>query len=348
MRTKGYKTGNPIIDDEITKLSVKYSKLHNREYFRQLFTTVIKLHLDKADERDLYLANVALKELRHIFRTFKPYRNLRKVAIFGSHRSSPKSKEYKMAVDFAKEIVKKGFMVITGGGGGVMEAGNRGAGKKGFAVKINLPQEIEPNPYVTRGEKLIMVRYFFTRKLAFIKESDATVLFPGGFGTHDEAFEVLTLLETGKCSPRPLIFVEAPGKKYWKTWLNFLKKQLLKGKFLTEEEFRLFRVVNSVKEAVEEIENFYRNYHSIRIGRETTIIRLNRKIPLKELKKLSKKYRDIVSGEIIPSGPLPAEVRNKEFLELPRICMKFDRKSYGRLMELIKDLSLSEPRNKHI
>ena len=343
MNEKRYKIGSLDIDNEIEELAKKYSLPQNREYFRQLFTTVIKLYLDKADERDLYLINVTLKELRHIFRTFARYRNVRKVAIFGSHRSRSQSKEYKMAVDFAKEIVKKGYMVITGGGGGVMEGGNRGAGKKGFAVKITLPQELEPNPYVTPGEKLIMVRYFFTRKLAFIKESDATVLFPGGFGTHDEGFEVLTLLETGKCSPRPLIFVEAPGKKYWRTWLRFLKNELLKGKFLTEEEFKLFRVVGSVKEAVEEIVNFYRNYHSIRYGKETTIIRLNQKIPIKELKKLSKKYKDIISGEIMPSGPLPSEVRNKEFLELPRICMRFDRKSYGRLIELIKDLGLPKP-----
>ncbi|KPJ69248.1 hypothetical protein AMJ44_04190 [candidate division WOR-1 bacterium DG_54_3] len=339
MNEKGYKIGKSAIDREIEELARKYSLPQNREYFRQLFTTVVKLHLDKADERDLYLANVSLKELRHIFRTFKTYRNVRKVAIFGSHRSSPKSKEYKMTVEFAREIVKKGFMVITGGGGGVMEAGNRGAGKKGFAVKIKLPQELEPNPYVTRGEKLIMVRYFFTRKLAFIKESDATVLFPGGFGTHDEAFEVLTLLETGKCSPRPLIFVEAPGKKYWGTWLRFLKNELLKGRFLTEEEFKLFRVVGSAKKAVEEIVSFYRNYHSIRYGKETTIIRMNRRIPVNELKKLSKKYKAIISGEILPSGPLPAEVRNKEYLELPRICMCFDRKSYGGLMDLIRDLN---------
>ncbi len=339
MRQKGYKTGNPSIDREIEKLSKRYSTPFTREYFNQLFTTVIKLHLDKADERDLYLANVTLKELRHIFRTFSPYRDVRKVVIFGSHRSLPKSKEYKMTVDFSKKIAEKGYMVITGGGGGVMEAGNRGAGKKGFAVKIKLPQELEPNPYVTRGEKLINVRYFFTRKLAFIKESDATVLFPGGFGTHDEAFEVLTLLETGKCSPRPLVFVEVPGKKYWKTWLRFLNNELLNGKFLTREEFKLFTVVNSVKLAVEEITNFYRNYHSIRFGRGITIIRLNRKIPIKDLKRLSRKYRDIISGEIMPSGPLPSEVRAKEHLNLPRICMRFDRRSFGRLMELIRDLN---------
>ncbi len=339
MESKGYKTGNLRIDKEIEELAAKYSTPQSRSYLQDLFMTVVKLHLDKADERDLYLATSTLKELRHIFRVFSKYRGVRKVVMFGSHRARPGSKAYKMAMEFAQEIVRKGFMVITGGGGGVMEAGNCGAATKGFAVKIKLPAELKPNPFVCKGEKLINVRYFFTRKLAFIKESDATVLFPGGFGTHDEGFEVLTLLETGKCSPRPLVFVEVPGKRYWKTWLGFLKKQLLAGGLLTEEEFNLFTVVGSVREAVDEITGFYRNYHSIQYGRDVTVIRLNRKIPEKELKRLSKKYKGIISGEIIPSGPLPTEVRNKEFLELPRICMKFNRKNYGRLIALIRDLN---------
>jgi len=336
---KSYKVGNPKIDQEIERLAKKFSTPQSRSYIKDLFTTVIKLHLDKADDRDLYLANVTLKELRHIFRTFARYRDIRKVVMFGSHRSSPKSKEYKLAKEFAQKIIQKDFMVITGGGGGVMEAGNWGAGKKGFAVKIKLPSETVANPYVSRGEKLINVKYFYTRKLAFIKESDATVLFPGGFGTHDEGFEVLTLLQTGKCSPRPLVFVESPGKTYWKMWFAFLKKELLKGGFITEIDFKLFTVVNSVKEAVAAVTNFYRNYHSIRFGRGITIIRLKHKISEKRLKQLSKKYQDIIKGEITPSGPLPAEVRGKEYLDLPRICMKFDRKGYGRLIELVRDLN---------
>lgn len=336
---KAYITGRPEIDKEIEALALKHSTPQSRTYINDLFMTVVKLHLDKADERDLYLASTTMKEIRHIFRIFSKYRDKRKVVMFGSHRSKPSSKEYKMARQFAKEIVKKDFMVITGGGGGVMEAGNCGAGKDGFAVKIKLPAEIKPNRYVCKGEKLINVRYFYTRKLAFIKESDATVLFPGGFGTHDEGFEVLTLLETGKCLPRPVVFVEAPGKKYWKTWLGFLKKQMLKDDFLTRDEFRLFKIVSSVKEAVDEIVGFYRNYHSVRYSRDLTVIRLNRKLPESELKKLSRKYRDIIAGEITPSGPLPAEVRCREFVELPRICFKFDRKSYGKLIELIRDLN---------
>lgn len=340
MKSKGYITGKASIDKEIDKLAKKYSAPHNRLYFKDLFMTVVKLYLDGADDQDLYMANNTLKELRHIFRTFAKYRDVRKVVMFGSHRSPVKSREYKLALDFAKQIVKKGFMVITGGGGGVMEAGNCGAGTKGFAVKIKLPLEMEPNPYVCKGEKLINVKYFFTRKLAFIKESDATVLFPGGFGTHDEGFEVLTLLQTGKSNPRPIVMVQPSWSNYWNNWLKFLKKELLWGKYITKDAFNLFTIVGSAKEAVEEVTRFYRNYHSIRYGRGVAVIRLNHKISDKKLKKLSKKYKDIIDGEIMPSGPLPAEVRCKEHLDLPRICMKFDRKNYGRLMALIRDLNL--------
>ena len=247
---KGYRIGDPKIDAEIAEMAKKYSRPQNRETFRQLYTTVVKLFLDKADGRDLYLANVTLKELRHVFRSFAPYRDIRKVVIFGSHRCACKSREYKMAVDFARRIAQENFMVITGGGGGIMEAGNCGAGNRGFAVKIRLPLEMEPNRFVAKGEKLINVRYFFNRKLAFIKESDATVLFPGGFGTHDEGFEVLTLLQTGKCLPRPVIFIEPPGKSYWKGWLRFLEENLLKDGYLNKEDLSLFKMVNSVEKAV--------------------------------------------------------------------------------------------------
>jgi hypothetical protein len=220
-----------------------------------------------------------------------------------------------------------------------MEAGNRGAGDKGFAVKIKLPLESKPNPYIMKGEKLINVHYFFTRKLAFIKESDATAMFPGGFGTHDEGFEVLTLLQTGKCFPRPIVFIEAPWKSYWKTWFNFIKKELLRGGFVTPNDFKLFKVVNSVKAAVDEIVTFYRNYNSLIYGREYTVIRLNNQISVKELKKLSGKYQDILTGEIAPTGPRPSEVRCKELLDLPRIKLNFNRQGFNRLVELIRELN---------
>ncbi|MFH1826034.1 MAG: TIGR00730 family Rossman fold protein [bacterium] len=334
-----YTTGKINIDSEIEELAKKYSTPQTRSYIHDLFTTVIKLHLDNADEQDLYLANTALKELRHIFRTFAKYRCERKVAIFGSHRTPPKTKEYKITEEFAKKIAASGWMVITGGGGGVMEAANKGAGKRGFAVKIKLPNEFQPNPYVYQGEKLINVKYFFTRKLAFIKESDATVLFPGGFGTHDEGFEVLTLMQTGKCLPRPLVFVESPGKRYWHNWLSFVKKSLVKDGYLLAQDLKIFNIVHSADEAVKVITDFYRVYHSIRFARDLTVIRLTKRLADNKLERLSKKYQDILDGQITPSGPLPVEVREKDLLELPRICFKFNRKSYGRLMELIRDLN---------
>jgi uncharacterized protein (TIGR00730 family) len=337
--SRKYQVGKLAIDREIERLARKYSIPQTRQYIHDLFTTVIKLHLDGADIRDLYMANVTLKELRHIFRVFSRYRDVRKVVMFGSHRSPKSSKEYKTAQLFSRKMVEQGYMVITGGGGGVMEAGNRGAGKNGFAVKIKLPAEMEPNPYVGKGEKLIYVKYFYTRKLAFIKESDATALFPGGFGTHDEGFEVLTLLQTGKCAPRPLVMIESSGEDYWKTWLNFLTKKMVKGGLLRKEDLALFTIVDSVEEAVNEIIAFYRNYHSIRFGQELTIIRLNYRIGQQDLKRLSQKYSDILSGELRPCGPLPAEVRAKEFLALPRICLKYNRRSYGRLVSLVKDLN---------
>ncbi|MBI5399040.1 LOG family protein [Candidatus Saganbacteria bacterium] len=334
-----YCTGDPVIDREIEKLAARYSTPHSRFYLRELFTTVIKLYLDEADEHNLYMANVTLKELRHIFRTFTKYRGTRKVVIFGSHRTPAKAAEYKMAQAFAEEMVKLGYMVITGGGGGVMEAGNKGAGNQGFAIKIKLPLEMAPNPYVIRGEKLINVRYFFTRKLTFIKESDATVLFPGGFGTHDEGYEVLTLLQTGRCLPRPVIFIDPPGCSYWKQWRQFLEKALLKDNYITKNDFGIFSIVNSVPAAVKEITNFYRIYNSIVYGKDMTVIRLNQRVSEKGLKNLSRQYRDIMTGEIKPCGPLPNEVRTKEFLDLPRIGFDFDRKSYNRLIQLIKDIN---------
>ncbi|MFH1361524.1 MAG: LOG family protein [bacterium] len=336
---KPYQTGNPKIDKLVDELAKDFSTPHTRSYIHDLFTTVIKLHQDKADERDLYLINNTMKELRHIFRTFAKYRDKRKVAIFGSHRTPPDDPEYQMAEEFAREIVKQDYMVITGGGGGVMEAGNKGAGKNGFAVKIKLPLEQKANPYIFRGEKLIHVKYFYTRKLAFIKESDATVLFPGGFGTHDEGFEILTLLQTGKAAPRPIVMVEAPGRSYWKNWLKFVEQTLIGGGFVKEVDRSIYRIVTSAKEAAAEVTGFYNVYHSIRYGRETTIIRLNSPVPEKKLKKLSQKYQDIIAGEIKPSGPLTAEVRGKEYLDLPRICLSFNRQGFGRLHQLIRDLN---------
>lgn len=335
-----YIIGVPEIDKEIEDLAKKYSTPGTEELFRQIFTTVVKLQKEKADDLDLQIVNSTLKELRHAFKIFSRYRDVPKVTIWGSSRISSSAPEYKMALEFSKKISKLGYMIITGGGGGVMEAGNRGAGDKGFAVNIILPNIQEVNPFVLKGEKLIHFKYFFTRKLIFVKESDATVLFPGGFGTNDEAFEILTLFQTGKSMPRPIILVNAPKMTYWKTWLKFIEKEMLKRNFILKEHLKLFKVVNSVQEAIDEIVNFYRIYHSIRFVGPLTVLRLNKSLPESKVKELNKKFKDIlIEGKIQPSGPTTIEKEQKDFIDLPRLVMKFDRHSYGRLNEMIRSIN---------
>jgi uncharacterized protein (TIGR00730 family) len=245
-----------------------------------------------------------------------------------------------MALEFSRKISEKGYMIITGGGGGVMEAGNRGAGDKSFAANIVLPNIQDVNPYVSKGEKLIHFKYFFTRKLIFVKESDGTVLFPGGFGTNDEAFEMLTLFQTGKAMPRPIVLVNAPKMTYWETWLKFIEKEMVKRNFISKEHLKLFKIVSSVKEAIDEIVNFYRVYHSIRFIGPHTVLRLNRSLPDSKIIELNKTFKDIlVEGKIQTSGPSAIEKEQKDFVDLPRLVMKFDRHSYGRLNEMIRQIN---------
>lgn len=334
-----YCTGKTDLDRQICEIANKYSDPQNAEVVRQLLTTAVKLYFDGANQADMKLINIAFKELRHALRIFTPYRNVKRVTIWGSSRISSDDREYKMALDFSKKIVKKGFMVITGGGGGVMEAGNRGAGDKGFGVNIELPMEQVPNIYV-KGEKLIHFHYFFTRKLIFVKESDATVLFPGGFGTNDEAFEVLTLCQTGKAIPRPVVLAEPWGGNFWAKWIKFVKDGMVKKKFIHKEDLDLFYYAHSADEAVNYVVNFYKNYHSLRYVGPLTVIRLNKPLPPTAMNELNKKYSDIlISGKIEASAPTPEEVRDKDHIDLPRLVMKFNKRDYGKLYRMVRRIN---------
>lgn len=336
-----YRTGKAEIDREIEALAKKYSTPETSELIRQLFITVVKLHLENADLYDLRILNTALKELRHSFRIFQKYRPVPKVTIWGSARVKPESDEYKMARELSRLICQAGYMVITGGGGGVMEAGNCGAGNRSFAVNISLPNEQKANPYVIRGEKLMEFRYFFDRKLIFVKESNATVLFPGGFGTSDEAFEMLTLYQTGKSVPRPIIMIEPPRSTFWRSWLKFVKNEMVGRGFIAGHDLSLFRLVNSAAAAVEEILGFYRVYNSIRSVGPLTVLRLNERLPELKLKRLNQDFADIlIDGKIAAGEPTPEEVKDKDLLKLPRLIMHFNRSSYGRLNELIRAINI--------
>ena len=334
---RDYEVGDPAIDNLISELVKLAGSVENEELLREILTTTVKLGRESSDKGDLKLVNNALKELRYSFKIFSPYRAIKKVIIFGSARSKFNSAEYKMAEDFSRKLTEKGYMIVTGGGPGVMEAGNKGAGTgKDFALNIRLPFEQKPNPYIDEKEKLINFKYFFTRKLTFVKETDATALFPGGFGTLDEGFEMITLIQTGKSRPRPIVLMEPPGSTYWATWMYFVKSQLVKKGFINKEDLNLFHIVKTVAAAVKYIDDFYRVYHSIRYVSGLAVLRLNRKVSERTLKLINKKFKNILtSGEVAVSPPTNKEIQEGEFLNLPRLAMNFNMRDYGRLYEMI-------------
>jgi uncharacterized protein (TIGR00730 family) len=335
---KDYEVGDQVIDNLINELAKKSSSVETEDLLREILTTSVKFGKESCDRGDLKLVNNALKELRYSFKIFSPYRAVKKVIIFGSARSKIESAEYKMAEEFSRKLTLKGYMIVTGGGPGVMEAGNKGAGYgKDFALNIRLPFEQKPNPYIDEKEKLINFKYFFTRKLVFVKETDATALFPGGFGTLDEGFEMITLMQTGKSRPRPIVLMEPKGSTYWARWMHFIKSQLVKKGFIKKEDLNLMHIVKTPDAAVKYIEDFYRVYHSIRYVSGLAVLRLNREISQKTLKLINKKFKDIlISGEIRVSPPTDKEIQEKEFLKLPRLVMNFNLHDFGRLCEMIR------------
>ncbi len=335
---KEYEVGNEAVDGLINELAKMSGSSGTESLLREILTTTVKLGMESRDRGDLKLVNNALKELRYSFKVFSPYREVKKVIIFGSARSKKESLEYKMAEEFSKKLTRKGYMIVTGGGPGVMEAGNKGAeAGKDFALNIRLPFEQKPNPYILEKDKLINFKYFFTRKLIFVKETDATAFFPGGFGTQDEGFETLTLIQTGKSRPRPIVLMEPEGSSYWKTWMNFVNNQLVKRGFIKKEDLSIFRMVKNVDQGIKYIEDFYRVYHSIRYVLGLTVLRLNREISDKTLKFINREFKDIlIRGEIKVSPPTEKEILEKEFLNLPRLVMNFNLRDYGRLFEMIK------------
>ena len=275
MTNNNYKTGNLETDRLIEDLAKRCTSSGDRgEIFRQILTTVAKLGMEHDDLGDFKLVNTTLKELRHSFRVFHPYRTKRKVIVFGSARTQENDPNYALAQEISRQLVRQGFMMISGAGPGIMEAVNRGAGKaNSFGVNIKLPFEQSANPYIIDDPKLIQCKYFFTRKLIFVKESDATVLFPGGFGTQDEGFEMLTLFQTGTTRPRPIVLLEDKNSDYWKIWLDFVDSVLIERGFVSKDDCKLFQVAASAVEVVKYVTDFFRVYHSLRYVRGLTALR---------------------------------------------------------------------------
>ncbi|MBI3823028.1 MAG: TIGR00730 family Rossman fold protein [Planctomycetes bacterium] len=306
-------------------------------YVQQLHETANKLLADHANRGDIKMLSVALRELRYCFKVFANYRERPQVTVFGSARLPQDDPSCQQAVEFSRRIAEAGFMVITGGGNGIMEAGHHGAGRENsIGLNILLPFEQHANAVIRDDPKLMHLRYFFTRKLLFVKECDAVALFPGGFGTLDEAFEVLTLVQTGKSHLFPIVMIDAPGSDYWRHFLRFTKDVLLTRKLISEEDLHMFKVTDSVEDAVAEIVNFYRVYHSMRYVKGDLVVRLRRVISDATLTTIRTEFKNIIkSGTFEVTNALPEEHEETQLAQLPRLKFRFDRHSLGRLRQLI-------------
>jgi uncharacterized protein (TIGR00730 family) len=314
---------------------------YNEAEVADIIENALKMLTDVKDKGDVRVIQTAVRELRYAFRIFAPYHQKRKVTIFGSARTKPDSIEYKQAVEFGAKIVKAGYMVITGAGPGIMQAGHEGATPEhSFGVNIRLPWEQSANPVIAEDKKLITFKYFFTRKLIFIRHSDAIVLFPGGFGTMDEGYEAITLMQTGKSQLMPLVLVDRPGGTYWKTWDKQVREHLLRDKLISPDDLNLYQITDNTDEAVKIVARFYRNFHSTRFVKELFIMRLKNAPSESAIAALNEDFADIIiDGKITAIQPTPEEVEDNDQLQLARIGFNFNRRDYGRLRQLIDVLN---------
>lgn len=299
--------------------------------------TADKLDRDQATLGDLKILSRSLRELRYAFKVFTPYRQIRKVSVFGSARTPPQHPDYQASVEFGRKMATDGWMVVTGAGGGIMEGAHVGAGKAmSIGVNIMLPFEQGANHVIDKDEKLVTFRYFFTRKLMFVKEVHAVVLFPGGFGTQDELFEVLTLIQTGKRDLIPVVCVDSPGGNYWTAWRTFIEEQLQSRNLISPADLSLLKIVDNVEAAQREILQFYSVYDSMRYIREELVMRLRRPITDEALAHLNTAFADILlSGQIERTEPHPYEMDEDHLADHPRLKLHFNRRDTARLRQMI-------------
>jgi uncharacterized protein (TIGR00730 family) len=331
------KTNGPV-DDAIDALMALAANIHQPAIVREMILAALKAGQEDVERADLKLMNSTLKEMRFTAKVFGPYHGVRKVTVFGSARTRPDELIYDMARNLGRKLSEAGYMVITGGGPGIMQAVNEGAGPEhSFGINIRLPFEQKANPVVAGNPRSIMYKYFFNRKVAFLKESDAVVLFPGGFGTLDEAMETLTLAQTGKRAPLPLILIDEPDGSYWTRWIEFLESELLSRGYISATDFDFFERVESIEDAMARIDRFYYRYHSLRYVGDQLVIRLTSDIDQGQVPELKRRFSDILTpqGELRLSGPLSAEEDEPEIAHLRRLVLDFNRKEFGRLRQLI-------------
>jgi uncharacterized protein (TIGR00730 family) len=336
-----FSRANDPVDQLITQLMETAGGIHQPQIIREMLLSALKIGQETDYLADLKLINRTLREMRFTTQVFGPYRGRKKVTIFGSARTQPGDEMYQKCLRFSRALADKGYMIITGGGPGIMQAGNEGAGSENsFAVNIRLPFEQKPNPVMYRNPRLVTYKYFFNRKVAFVKEADAVAVFPGGFGTLDEAMEVFTLVQTGKTSPKPLILVD-DGDGYWEQFFDFVKESLLVKGFISGEDFSLFTITKDENEAVGVIDTFYRTYHSLRFIENRLVIRLNKELTPEQIAVLQDEFPELLSNGngIHCCGLFPEEQDEPDLASLPRISFLFDHHHYGLLMAFINRIN---------
>lgn len=337
----GFTKTNGHLDDLINEL-LALAEVHHPEIIREMVISALKTGQENDYLADLKMLRTTMKEMRYTSKMFGAYRDRRKVTIFGSARTAPNEAIYQKCVTFSRQLVRLGYMVITGGGPGIMQAGNEGAGpENSFAVNIRLPFEQGTNAIMAKSGHSITYRYFFTRKVAFLKEADAVVLFPGGFGTMDEAMETLTLIQTGKNQPVPLVLIDDDDGSYWEPWLAFMREVMLKKGLISGEDFSLFTLTRDPFEAAQVIHDFYRIYHSSRWVGSTFVIRLNKSLSRENVMTLEDEFREIIEpGSYLElTSALPEEQDQPNLLDLPRLVFKFNRRNYGLLKAFLRRLN---------
>ncbi len=331
-------TGDAELDSRLHAL-VKEAGCADRtaDLVTEMVITAIKTGRDNTGVGDLKLISRALREMRRANRVFHPFRQKRKVVCYGSARTTPDRPEFQAALHFAKRMVEEGYMVITGAGEGIMGAAQKGAGRENsFGLNISLPFEQSANEDIHGDPKLLEFNYFFTRKLTFVKEAHAFALFPGGFGTMDEGFELLTLIQTGKSVVQPMVMIDAPGGTYWKTFDRLLRDHFLRLGLISPEDFNLFRITDNVEEAVAEIEKFFSVFHSYRYVGGDMVIRLTKPLSEPALAEINHEFQDLAGpGGFIQRGALPQEADDPDIALLPRLVYTAKRKNFGRLRQLI-------------
>lgn len=334
-----YDLGNPDLDGRVQNLIEDAASNQNQDLIAEMITTILKLHRDNSTRGDLKLINTALKEMRYSNLVFSRHEEP-KVTIYGSARLHEGHPDYQLTMELARLMVEHGWGVITGAGPGIMEAGNRGAGiDNSYGVNIRLPFEATANEYLA-PERTVNFKYFFTRKLGFVKESHAFVILPGGFGTLDEGFELLTLIQTGKSDLHPVILLESPSTNYWGRILDFIRNVQLDSGLISESDLSLLLHAKDAEHAYRHIAEFYSNYHSQRYSGGRLILRLRQAPPDKEIARLNDVFADIVvEGSIERSEPTQAEIDDDDSLDYERISFVFDRRQFGRLRQLIDRLN---------